>query len=228
MELWSAFFLGLVGSVHCAGMCGPLALAVPVCGSGGWAVLTSRVIYNAGRISTYMLLGALAGAAGKTLALAGLQRWIALGSGLALLLFALASIAGLSFGAAKPFAFARRAMPFLLRKPTSFSVYALGVLNGLLPCGLAYAACIAAGSGGSLQRAVIYMAFFGLGTLPVLLAFGLAGPWMRSRFKFRIPHLAATVSILLAGVLIIRGLSLGSAISPDLSSGHPVCPACSN
>ncbi|MCD6049706.1 MAG: hypothetical protein K0Q55_1109, partial [Verrucomicrobia bacterium] len=91
MELWTAFILGLVGSLHCAGMCGPLALALPVAGKTRRAFVLGRVLYNLGRILTYCVIGAIFGLAGQSLALAGFQKWVSLGAGVAILLGLLAS-----------------------------------------------------------------------------------------------------------------------------------------
>ena len=88
MELWTAFLLGFVGSAHCAGMCGPLALALPPTGRSRVTFVSGRAAYNAGRILTYALLGALFGLLGQSLVLAGLQRWVSLAAG-ALILTAL-------------------------------------------------------------------------------------------------------------------------------------------
>ena len=84
MQLWMAFFLGLVGSAHCAGMCGPLALALP--GGGDRApFFVGRLLYNLGRIVTYTLMGALFGLLGQGFVLAGLQRWLSLALGVVIL-----------------------------------------------------------------------------------------------------------------------------------------------
>lgn len=80
VELWTALVLGLAGSLHCAGMCGPLALALPASGNRG-TFITGRLLYNGGRVLTYALLGALFGAVGGALHLAGLQQALALGVG---------------------------------------------------------------------------------------------------------------------------------------------------
>src|SRR5262245_30645878 len=82
MELWTAFLLGFVGSAHCAGMCGPLVLALTarrleVSGQRS-AVLVGRAAYNLGRIATYCLLGAVFGTFGKTILLAGFQRGLSI------------------------------------------------------------------------------------------------------------------------------------------------------
>ena len=73
MELvWTALVLGLVGSLHCAGMCGPLALALPVVGASRVSFTAGRLLYNAGRISTYAGFGVVFGLLGRSLALAAL------------------------------------------------------------------------------------------------------------------------------------------------------------
>ena len=91
MELWTAFILGLVGSAHCAGMCGPLALALPGTGRGWPSLLGGRAAYNLGRVVTYAMMGACFGVVGRTFALAGLQRWLSLIAGAAILFAASAS-----------------------------------------------------------------------------------------------------------------------------------------
>src|SRR4051794_8412041 len=85
MDLWTAFLLGMVGSLHCAGMCGPLVLALPSAGHTSGAYILGRIAYNIGRLGTYSLLGAVFGLLGGTFALAGLQRWISLVAGAAIL-----------------------------------------------------------------------------------------------------------------------------------------------
>src|SRR3954469_16065186 len=91
MELWTAFILGLAGSLHCAGMCGPLALVLPTTGNSTAAFVLGRVAYNLGRIITYVVLGAVFGLIGLTFALAGLQRFVSLTAGIAILATFLAS-----------------------------------------------------------------------------------------------------------------------------------------
>src|SRR5689334_18485310 len=91
MELWTAFMLGLVGSLHCAGMCGPLALALPSAGARPAGYFIGRVAYNLGRIITYCALGLGFGLLGKTLLLAGVQRWLSIALGVGLLIGLLAS-----------------------------------------------------------------------------------------------------------------------------------------
>jgi uncharacterized protein len=196
MELWTAFLLGLVGSAHCAGMCGPLALALPRTGNTRALFLAGRLAYNAGRLLTYAAIGAVFGLIGQSLALAGLQRWVSLGIGIALLIGLLASS---RFATGLPVVNAvgwlKSALGRLLQRRSLGSVFALGLLNGLLPCGL------------------------------VMLAFGLVGPKiqfaLRLKLQRAVPFALATVAVL----MILRGLALGIPyLSPALLGDG--CAAC--
>src|ERR1017187_6538648 len=158
MDLWTAFLLGLVGSLHCAGMCGPLALALPAAGNTTPGYVLGRVAYNAGRIVTYCLLGIVFGLAGWTFLLAGLQRWISIALGVALLvgLFASRKLA-LSRPVTSAVNQLKSGMSVLLRRRSIAALAVLGLLNGLLPCGLVYVACAGAAATGSIIAGGRYM-----------------------------------------------------------------------
>jgi len=222
MGLWSAFLIGLVGSVHCAGMCGPLVLALPTTGNSRAAYLTGRAIYNLGRIASYCLLGAVFGLLGKSLALAGAQRWASLGAGIAILAaLAASSRYGLGWPATKAVAWLKASFSSLLRKRSLPALFLLGILNGMLPCGLVYVAGTSAVALGGLTSAIVYMFAFGLGTLPMMLGLGLAGKNLQSALRFRFQKLIPLCLVMLAALLIFRGLSLGIPfLSPDLSGGR--------
>ena len=225
MDSWTAFILGLVGSVHCAGMCGPLALAVPSTGRNPTAYVAGRFAYNFGRIVTYCALGLGFGLMGRTLVLAGIQRWLSIALGIALLAGLLGSRRlGFSRPAVAIVSWLKDRMRLLLSRRSLIAVTFLGLLNGLLPCGLVYVACAGAANTGGIFSGLKYMAAFGIGTIPMLLAIGLTGkliPWsLRLQLRKAIP-----VSVfLLACILILRGMSLGIPyVSPDLSSGGATC-----
>src|SRR5689334_8743662 len=120
MELvWTAFALGLIGSVHCAGMCGPLALALPVVGNTRLSFTTSRLLYNVGRLLTYCVIGALLGVIGRSLSLAGLQRWLSLGAGILIFIgLILSTRAATKLPALQTVAFLKRTFGTLLRQRT--------------------------------------------------------------------------------------------------------------
>lgn len=221
MELiWTAFVLGLVGSLHCAGMCGPLALALPVVGGTRLSFTASRLVYNAGRLLMYGLIGALFGVVGRSLALAGFQRWISVGAGALILVGLLVSTrADATFPAWRTVAWLKRAFGSLLRRRSFSSLLLLGAMNGLLPCGLVYVAAAGATATGGFASGIAYMLAFGLGTLPVMLGLGLAGRRLQTMFRFRVQKLIPISVTLLALLLLARGMSLGIPyLSPDISA----------
>ncbi len=223
--IWTAFMLGLAGSLHCAGMCGPLALALPHPGGGARGFVASRLAYNAGRIVTYSALGLVFGLLGRTLALAGIQRWLSVGAG-SLMLLGLLFSTRLGAGTPAVRAVLRLKATFgsLLRRRSLGSLGLLGLLNGLLPCGLVYAACAGATATGGLLSGLAYMACFGLGTLPLMLGIGLTGRAFSPALRFRLQQLVPASLALVALLLILRGLSLGIPyVSPVLSAADPAC-----
>lgn len=219
MELiWTAFLLGLVGSLHCAGMCGPLALALPSGGTTRVSFVTGRLLYNAGRIATYTALGLLFGLVGRSLALAGMQRWLSVFAGVAILagLF-LSTRFATGAPVAKLVVLLKSVFAGLLRRRSLVSLFALGLINGLLPCGLVYVAAAGAAATGDLATGALHMAAFGAGTLPVMLGIGLVGRRLQVAVQFRkwIPFSVALV----AALLLLRGMGLGIPyLSPDLAS----------
>ena len=220
MELWTAFILGLVGSLHCAGMCGPLVLALP--GSSlRTRFLAGRLAYNAGRIAAYSLIGLLFGLLGKSLALAGLQRCLSLSLGILLLVGLFASKrASVAPWLSRFVNHLKNAMAGLLRERTLTATATLGLLNGFLPCGLVYVAAAAAGASGHVSSAVGYMAAFGAGTLPMMLTLSLSGRLMPFTLRLRLQRLIPVSVFLIATLLILRGMALGVPyLSPDLSHG---------
>ena len=225
MTFWAAFLLGLLGSVHCAGMCGPLALALPGAGRLPLSFLASRIAYNLGRIVTYCALGMLFGLLGSALFLAGLQRWLSLTIGLVLLLTLFRPENFRSWLPIPVFVvWLKKRMSFLLGRPSLFSIAALGMLNGLLPCGLVYVAAAAAAVTGSLLKGVGFMAAFGAGTVPMMLAISLGGRLVPVSFRLKLQRAAPAAVFLLAVLLIVRSLSLGIPyLSPDLASPGSCC-----
>lgn len=216
--LWTAFLLGLAGSLHCAGMCGPLALALPATGSGSAGYVAGRLAYQAGRIATYSLLGVLFGWLGRSLAVVGVQRWVSLAAGV--LILAGLGLSGRSNGGAaltRAVTGLKSAFRGLLQRRTVASLGLLGLLNGLLPCGLVYAACAGAAALGGWVDGIQYMVLFGIGTLPVMLGISLSGRAVPVAWRLRWQQLAP-LSVAVVGVLLIlRGLALGIPyLSPDL------------
>lgn len=225
MELATAFLLGLLGSLHCAGMCGPLALALPPTGHTSRTLLLGRFAYNGGRIVTYMLLGVLFGSLGQGLAWAGWQRWLSIAAGVAILIGALASTkVVLGLPAIAAVGKLKSAFGWLLKQRTVGSVFLLGTLNGLLPCGLVYAACAGATATGSVAVGALFMGAFGLGTVPMMLGLSLAGPRLQAGLRFKLQRLIPVGLTIVGVLLVLRGLELGIPYVSPAANGH--CPAC--
>lgn len=225
MDYWTAFVLGLVGSLHCAGMCGPLALALPAGRRSGAGYVAGRLVYNLGRIVTYCALGIGFGLLGRTLLLAGIQRWVSIGLGVALLAGLLTSR---KLALWRPvLALVERLkhrMAALLRRHSLASLGMLGLLNGLLPCGLVYVACAGATATGGIVSGAGYMTAFGAGTVPLMLAIGLSGKLVPFTLRLKLRKAIPVSVLLLAALLVLRGMGLGIPyLSPDLSASGSAC-----
>lgn len=227
MQLWTAFALGFVGSLHCAGMCGPLALALPTTGRSAAGFTGGRLVYNAGRLFTYCLLGLIFGFVGQTLLVTGFQRWLSIGLGLLLLLGMLVSRKlALAAPVVRGVDRLKIMMGTYLQRRSLPALAVLGALTGLLPCGLVYVACAGAAATDHWHRGALYMAAFGLGTFPMMLAIGLSGRLLPGPVRLKLRHAVPVSVVLLGALLILRGLSLGIPyLSPDLSHGSCSCHA---
>jgi sulfite exporter TauE/SafE len=228
MEIWTAFALGIIGSLHCAVMCGPLALALPATAVKPGAFAMGRLAYNFGRLLTYCVLGAISGGIGQGLAAAGLQRWLSVGAGAAVLAGGIMSSRnGLGIPAWTAVAWVKSGLGTLLRRRSVGTKFLFGSLNGLLPCGLVYVALAGATASGDFFGGIAYMFAFGLGTIPMMLGIGLGRPGLRRVFPVHWPRLMP-ISVGVVGVLLIlRGMSLGIPfLSPEATSASVTCPAC--
>lgn len=215
MTVAAAFLAGLAGSAHCAAMCGGIAGAV---GAG-----RSAALLTIGRVSGYMVAGAIAGAAGVTLATAlggqGVLPWLRVAFGAALVLVGLRTLTnwrGPRWLEDAGLALWRSMAPTaagLARHPGTASTLALGFLWGWLPCGLVYAMLGAAIFAGSALEGVALMGAFGLGTAPavggMLLAAGAGAAWLRGVMWRRIAG-----GLLVGFGLWTAALPLFAAIGP--------------
>jgi sulfite exporter TauE/SafE len=215
VELWTALVLGLAGSLHCAGMCGPLALALPTSGTRG-VFVAGRLLYNSGRVLTYALMGALLGLLGGALHLAGLQQVLALGLGAIMVVMAVLIWAG-QRGVAPPTFWIRwvgrlrTQLGAQLKSRGMLALFVAGLLNGLLPCGFVYVGLAGAMAAGGPLQGMAYMACFGLGTWPMMLGISLAGPWLATRLRGR-GRWVLPVGMAVVGMLLIwRGVKADMA-----------------
>lgn len=213
--MWiSALLLGLLGSFHCVGMCGPIAFLLPVDRSNVYKKNFQIFLYHFGRIFSYSLLGLLFGILGKGLSLFGIQQQLSIGIGIVMIaLVVLPKKKIQKYGVAKPMfkliAKVKSSLGEQLKKKTPDTFFTIGVLNGFLPCGLVYVAVFAAIASGSALEGSLYMALFGLGTAPLMTMAIYLGTVITATVRNRIRK-AIPVFVLLFGCLfILRGLGLG-------------------
>jgi len=221
-ELLAGLAIGALGSFHCVGMCGPIALAVPTPGSNALSRALSSVLYNSGRAVTYTAMGAMVGLVGGSLAIAEYQEQVSIAAGSMMLLVLLVpmifkkqlSTPGFMSNINRKL---KDTFGYFLRQKSYPALLGMGMVNGLLPCGLVYVALAGAAGSASVLSGAVFMAGFGLGTLPVMsvLAFGknYITPSLRGKMNKFIPYGVAVVAL----IMIMRGMALGIPyISPEL------------
>ena len=209
--LYTAFIMGLFGSLHCVGMCGPIAMALPVQNENRFSMVSKLLLYNVGRTVTYVFLGILIGLLGEGLFLAGLQKWLSIGLGIFLLLIVLFSIniEGRLLNApiiGRVFLLVKNTLGKLLKNSSAPALFRTGVVNGFLPCGLVYMAIVGAVSMGSILDSATYMLLFGAGTIPLMLLTTTAGHMASIQVRNKIKKLFPIFITALAVLLIYRGI----------------------
>ena len=229
MYLLSALILGLSGNIHCLGMCGPIALSIPIRDVNRFL---GAIIYNLGRILTYTLFGAVFGLFGEGLQLFIYQQHISIVIGSLILLSLvfpvlfkgkLAHYLGLN----KQFLVLKSRFKKYWNRSSYSSLLVLGVLNGFLPCGLTYIALAGCLALGNIQESMLFMAIFGLGTLPVMLALPLISLRIKQGLMFRFRKLAPIFVLCFGLFLILRGAGLGIPfVSPKLNNHSQIEVRC--
>lgn len=225
-SLQLAFFTGLFGSIHCIGMCGPLAFAIPFTGRQKWLLVWDKLIYQFGRILAYSSLGMLTGLIGRQLWLFDMQQGVSVISGSLILLAAGSRLFKHSFTRHSYF----NILPGLVNKLIVYAVkqraghFFIGILNGFLPCGFVYLALAGAVNMQSVQASVQYMFWFGLGTLPLMLAATLSAGMLSVNLRNRLNKIVPYFMICLGVWFVMRGLALNIPyVSPAKISSPAVC-----
>ncbi len=161
----------LVGSLHCIGLCGPIALALPLGGSPVIKRIGGLLIYNIGRIITYALMGTIFGILGKSFYIAGIQRQISVFLGIMILLglfvpYVLSQKNKLTSIWFKVFGKLYQEMGSLIKNGSFLSLFVVGFINGFLPCGLVYLALAGALAQSEVIHGSIFMIMLELVQLP--------------------------------------------------------------
>jgi len=207
-----AFITGLIGSLHCVGMCGPIMLVLAPNNKS----LFTWLLYHIGRTFTYSILGLLLGALGSVFVFAGWQQFLSIGMGLLIIFFSIAHILGKNWQVGIFNSYLFHKIGFVIKSKNPFSKVVVGMLNGFLPCGLVYAAFAGAVATADIYKGMIYMGLFGLGTMPLMLLLGYFKNQIAGKISFNkyIPYYTITISIF----IILRGLNLNI---PYLSPAVP-------
>lgn len=212
--LYSAFIFGLISSFHCIGMCGPIAMMLPVDKHNGAKKVIQVTVYHLGRLTAYGTIGLIFGLLGKGFFLAGIQQKISIIIGVIMIIVVLTP--------EKIFAqynFSKPVYKLISRIKTNLgkhfrsksykSLFIIGVLNGFLPCGMVYVALFGAIAMQSAEYGVLYMVLFGLGTVPLMTSVVYFNSFItqstRNKFQKAIPYVAVIIGVL----FILRGLGLG-------------------
>lgn len=225
-EFVAPLMLGLMGSFHCIGMCGPIAIVLPLNGKSWFYRMINGLFYNLGRTITYGFMGLVFGFAGASLTLAGFQQKVSIAMGLVMILTVVIPwIFGGSFSAENlgtpVFHRIRKPLARLMQRGSTGDLFLIGLLNGMLPCGLVYVALAGAVGIGHITGSVLFMVIFGLGTIPLMLLITLLGNIISKAVRNRINKWIPFVVILLGVLFILRGLNLGIPyISPKESKLH--------
>jgi len=220
--LVTGFILGISSSLHCLGMCGPIAMALPLNRNSNWSILSGALQYNLGRVGTYALLGIVAGLFGLTVNTFGILQWASIFSGIFLILFAWRKLLSrIPMLHAPNFFLTTRlnsTLGKIIRSNNPAKLFLLGGLNGLFPCGMVYAALLNAILAGSPLGSSMAMIAFGVGTLPAMIfvsfAMGKISAERQKSFRRALPYILSVVGV----VIILRGMNLNIPyLSPKVS-----------
>lgn len=232
IDWWAAISIGLLSSFHCFGMCGPIAFALPLNRKNTFSKVSGSLTYQLGRLITYMVLGGLFGLLGRGLITAGLQKGVSIGLGILILVSVLAprllgktlpveSVVYKGIGKVKSL------LGRFFKNSSYSSLFSIGLLNGLLPCGMVYIALAGAIKAGTWLDGATFMLFFGVGTLPMMIAAGFAQDWISLKWRNKMQKATPYIIAILGVMFILRGLNLGiHYVSPQIDQVELTATEC--
>lgn len=231
--LYSAFILGLISSLHCVGMCGPIAMMLPVDHQNEAKKVTQIITYHLGRLTAYATIGLIFGLLGRGFFLAGLQQKMSIFIGLAMIATVLIperifSKYNFSKPVYKVISNIKSTLGKQFKNKSYKSLFTIGLLNGFLPCGMVYVALFGSIAMQSASFGVLYMLLFGLGTLPLMTIVVYIHSLLKLPFRNKIQKAIPYVAVVIGVLFILRGLGLGIPyVSPSNMSlfvqGSPDC-----
>ncbi|MCL6274781.1 sulfite exporter TauE/SafE family protein [Muricauda sp. 2012CJ35-5] len=212
--LVSALALGLLGSLHCLGMCGPIAFMLPLDHQNHGKKIGQIFIYHFGRLMAYGTIGVLFGFLGKGLSLFGIQQKLSIGMGILMIVLVLVPTRYFNtYKISKPVYQAlgkiKSKLGTELKKKTPDAFLTIGFLNGFLPCGLVYMALLGAIALGNAWQGALYMMLFGAGTIPLMTTAAFSHTLFPATLKSKIRKLVPIFVVLIGALFILRGMGLG-------------------
>jgi sulfite exporter TauE/SafE len=219
--LYTAFLFGLISSFHCIGMCGPIAMMLPVDRNNAAKKVTQILTYHLGRLTAYGSIGFVFGMLGKGFFMAGIQQNLSIFIGVAMIVVILIPEKILAkYNFSKPvfklISKIKTTLGSQFRNKSYKSLFIIGLLNGFLPCGMVYVALFGSIAMQSESLGVLYMILFGLGTVPMMSSVVYINSYLTIPIRNKIQKLIPYVAILIGVLFILRGLGLGIPyISPS-------------
>ncbi|PVW15820.1 sulfite exporter TauE/SafE family protein [Marixanthomonas spongiae] len=212
--LVSALIFGLLGSFHCVGMCGPIAFLLPVEHKKPLKKAGQIFLYHFGRILAYSIIGLLFGLLGKSLYLFGMQQQLTMAIGVLMIVVVLLPYRTFQkYNFSKPLfriiSKVKSELGTALKKKSPDTFLTIGFLNGFLPCGLVYMAVFGAIASGNALQGSLYMALFGLGTVPLMTTAIYLGNFLNVQVRQRIRKAIPVFVVLIGCLFIVRGMGLG-------------------
>lgn len=219
--LYTAFLFGLISSFHCIGMCGPIAMMLPVDRTNQVKKVTQIITYHLGRLTAYATIGFVFGLLGKGFFMAGLQQKLSIFIGITMIVIVLTPdklFARYNFSKPvfKVISKIKSTLGSQFRNKSYKSLFTIGLLNGFLPCGMVYVALFGAIAMQSESLGVLYMILFGLGTVPLMSSVVYINSFLTVTDRNNIQKLIPYVAVIIGVLFILRGLGLGIPyISPS-------------
>lgn len=219
--LYTAIIFGLISSLHCIGMCGPIAMMLPVDHKNPSKKALQVLIYHLGRLTSYGILGLAFGLLGRGFYMAGIQQQLSIVVGIGMIVLAVVPekiLANYNFS--KPvyrlITRIKSSLGAQFKRKTSDAFFTIGLFNGLLPCGLVYAALFGAIAMQNVTLGIAYMILYGLGTIPMMSAVVYVSSLLSMPFRNQLQRAVPIVTVVIGMMFVLRGMGLDIAyISPS-------------
>lgn len=219
--LYTAIIFGLISSLHCIGMCGPIAMMLPVDHKNPSKKALQVLIYHLGRLTSYGILGLAFGLLGRGFYMAGIQQQLSIAVGVGMIVLAVVPekiLANYNFS--KPvyrlITRIKTSLGAQFKRKTPDAFFTIGLFNGLLPCGLVYAALFGAIAMQNVTLGIAYMILYGLGTIPMMSTVVYVSSLLSMPFRNQLQRAVPIVTVVIGVLFVLRGMGLDIAyISPS-------------